>query len=1111
MSTEVITTSNPNLSTASYSDLYEAYQTFSMVCQGTAPEFDRDAGTSDLESVGLYQTVDAICEGLIEGLCDKHGNTIYFHENRSNNEGVFQGIYLNDVPIKNTESLTINFPRVFAEVQLGSEVQKPLTHFDEMPLLSFTNSVQTLNVGARLAGVNNDEYNFTKNIVFKIPVADGSSSDSVTANQGEYTNLTANQGRRLNANRLNCVVDARDESSVGKLQSAEKAQVAPFTHVITNKAVTAVNVDMGVNGLAYEGEYANAVNFVIKTGYVGDNFLISEGGSLRYLYCAIAGRCSTPYFRTYFVTLPPPLPEKDRFIKIFRTDSELLPKDFLQRKDLVVDKIGEIVEVPLSYPNTMIAGMVFDARTFQSPPKRSFDCKMLKVNVPDNYNTEAKTYDGNWTGQFSTVKKWTNNPAWILYDLMKKTRYGVGKFGMKQFLIDKWNLYKVSKYCDELVPTGYSGKFPLSDFTITNSTTVTIDDSSTNLGEEVFRDRFPNGAIVSLFDTVDSSDNLLDKAYRRLIIDGSYANNTYTFTMVKIFSVEQVFSKYPSLRTLFNSLVNYQDEDTTTDQGADVDQGKVNHNFNSPAFFLINILINYQANTYTEAQDFIAEYVTSGGQPLDPEVAGGKLGVDFQGQLPLLEPRFACNVYLDREQNALNTINDLTSVFRGMIYWSSGSIFVANDEKKDAVMLFNNSNVVDGSFVYSGSADSARHTVVTVRYNDETDSYKPKVEYAENSAGLREYGYKQKDIVAIGVTSRGQAHRLAKWMLSTNQTETDTVQFSTGQEGSYLRPGDVIKIQDKLKSVKRYGGRIVAVDYAARKVTLDEGIQEDIVGQKITFIVPRQNKTVKQLNEDARLKINVQDETGLTDDEIDSRREPQIKEFTVSAVSETNVVTISETSDQDFNLIKSGYLWSAQNLSTDYEIKEVEYRVLSVTEKSSNEYMVTGLMYNRTKFDNIDRSKSIENTQQSVSQIVNVPSLPEPLVETNNSIEVSFRAFNPETDVPPYFDGKFPLRNQRPLQKSYRQQYVNINFEALAADNSVNASNTGGYILQVTKSNGDILRVTLDGWDNQNANIFLGELISGSSAPTEGTNTIDVKIFRYDPDKRLEGTIGLTN
>ena len=173
--------------------------------------------------------------------------------------------------------------------------------------------------------------------------------------------------------------------------------------------------------------------------------------------------------------------------------------------------------------------------------------------------------------------------------------------------------------------------------------------------------------------------------------------------------------------------------------------------------------------------------------------------------------------------------------------------------------------------------------------------------------------------------------------------------------------------------------------------------------------------------------------------------------------------------------------------------------------------MVTGLMYNRTKFDNIDRSKSIENTQQSVSQIVNVPSLPEPLVETNNSIEVSFRAFDPETDVPPYFDGKFPLRNQRPLQKSYRQQYVNINFQALAADNNVNASNTGGYILQVAKSNGDVLRVTLDGWDNQNANIFLGELISGSSAPTEGTNTIDVKIFRYDPDKRLEGTIGLTN
>jgi len=1098
---DLVTTSNPNLSTASYSDSYEDLQSFSYVCAGTDQGVLGKFDGVVLESVGLYQSVDLVCEGLTEGLCDKYGNTVYFHQKTSNNEDVFQGIYLNDVPVKNTDSLTINFPRVFAEVQLGSEIQKPLVNFDNAPYLSFTNSVQAINTQAKLVGLTKNEFeNSTKSL--KVTLTNTELATSSTENVEAKKHLTTNVN--------NFLYDIRGEE-ISKIRSAESAQVAPFTHTITNKSVTALNIEMSTNGLSYKGSYPNAVNFVIKTGYVGDNFLISQGGSIRYLYCGIAGICSGPYFRSYFINLPPPLIEKDRFVKIFRTDAELDADNVFQRKDLMVSSIGEIVEVPLSYPSSMIVGMVFDARTFSSPPKRSFDCKMLKINVPINYNPDAKTYDGNWTGEFSTVKKWTNNPAWILYDLMTNTRYGVGKFGMKHFFIDKWNLYKIGKYCDELVPTGYSGKFPLSDFTITSlDTEVVIDDSSTNLGEEALRDRFPDGTIASLFDTVDSGGTLVDKAYRRLIIGGKYENNSYKFKLVALFSIEQIFSKYPELRTSFNAQINFQNQDVSTDKGVNQDQSQINHNFNSPAYYLLSILIN-PAPKEGAKKLFYDEYVTSGGQPLDAEVVGGKVGVDFQGQLPLLEPRFACNVYLDREQNALNAINDLSAIFRGMVYWSSGNIFIANDEKRDAVMLFTNSNVVDGVFVYSGSADSARHTVVTVRYNDETDSYKPKVEYVENSAGLREYGYKQKDIVAIGVTSRGQAHRLAKWMLSTNQTETDTVQFSTGQEGSYLRPGDVIKIQDKLKSVKRYGGRIVAVDYAARKVTLDQGIQEDIVGQKITFITPRENKTAKKLNEEARLKINVQDETGLTDEEINSRREPQIKEFTVSAVSETNVVTVSETSDQDFNLIKSGYLWSAQNLSADYEIKEVEYRVLTITEKSSNEYMVTGLMYNRTKFDNIDRSKSIENTQQSVSQIVNVPSLPEPLVETNNSIEVSFRAFDPETDVPPYFDGKFPLRNQRPLQKSYRQQYVNINFQALAADNNVNASNTGGYILQVAKSNGDVLRVTLDGWDNQNANIFLGELISGSSAPTEGTNTIDVKIFRYDPDKRLEGTIGLTN
>ena len=172
-------------------------------------------------------------------------------------------------------------------------------------------------------------------------------------------------------------------------------------------------------------------------------------------------------------------------------------------------------------------------------------------------------------------------------------------------------------------------------------------------------------------------------------------------------------------------------------------------------------------------------------------------------------------------------------------------------------MLFSNANVQDGTFNYSGSASTSRNTSVIVRYNDAQDQFKPKAEYAEDPVAIREFGYLEKEVIALGCTSKAQAHRIAKWMLYTNQTETDVCQFVVGAEGSYLRPGDVIKVQDKLKTSKRYGGRISDIDYAERTVTLDEGIQENIVGQTIAMICPQPSTTVRELNKAAEKKLEV--------------------------------------------------------------------------------------------------------------------------------------------------------------------------------------------------------------------------------------------------------------
>jgi predicted phage tail protein len=343
-------------------------------------------------------------------------------------------------------------------------------------------------------------------------------------------------------------------------------------------------------------------------------------------------------------------------------------------------------------------------------------------------------------------------------------------------------------------------------------------------------------------------------------------------------------------------------------------------------------------------------------------------------------------------------------------------------------------------------------------------------------------------------------------MLYTNQTEIDTIQFITGQEGSYLRPADVIKIQDKLKSAKRYGGRIKDIDYAAKTITLDKGIEQNVDGQKITCVVPRANTTVRALNKAAEDKVvnnrllvgsssTEVGREGMTTAEVNKRRQTQIREFTIASLSEDRVVTISETEDQSFNLIKKGSIWSVQNTSASYEIEEIEYRVLSVLENSSNEYQVSGMMYNRTKFGAVDQSKSIQNTQQSKTQMIEVGGLPTALSDSDPSgITQNFVVIE-EGTVLPVFNARFPLST---ITANSKNEYIKVEFASLIGVNSITAQNTGGYIINLFRGTGNKVTFALDGYDNTTFYVLLGSGIDRSH--------VCFQIYRYDTSFKLEST-----
>lgn len=125
---------------------------------------------------------------------------------------------------------------------------------------------------------------------------------------------------------------------------------------------------------------------------------------------------------------------------------------------MYVKAVTEVIDAKLRYPNTALVSLQYDAETFGgSVAKLAVDLKGVKIKVPTNYNPETREYVGMWDGTFK--RAYSNNPAWIYYDLCTSKRYGIGE-RITESMLDKWSLYRLAQYCDELVPDGLGGQEP---------------------------------------------------------------------------------------------------------------------------------------------------------------------------------------------------------------------------------------------------------------------------------------------------------------------------------------------------------------------------------------------------------------------------------------------------------------------------------------------------------------------------------------------------------------------------------------------------------------------------------------------------------------------------
>lgn len=469
----------------------------------------------------------------------------------------------------------------------------------------------------------------------------------------------------------------------------------------------------------------------------------------------MSGKASSGYARS--IDIPLPVSEssyndwKIRVRRVSQNTNTLKTQD-----DLFVESAHVIFGNKYSYPGTAVGALEFDAEIFGNVPQRSYELKLLKIKVPSNYNPETRTYSGIWDGTFSTEKKWTDNPAWIFYDILTNEKYGIGQY-IREDWVDKWTLYEIAQYCDELV-------------------------------------------------------------------DG--------------------------------------------------------------------------------------------------------------------EPRFTCNVLFTQKEDAYKVIQNLASVFRGMVYWGAGRIFTVQDKDKDPFYLFSNANVIDGEFQYSSTSYATRKTVALVKWVDPDDFYRESIEYIEDPDGIVKYGYIETEVTAFACTSRSQARRLGEWILKTEQLLTESVVFRTSIEGYSVRPGDLIQIADNFKLNTSVGGRIAQV-YHNSGIRIDRNI--NLIQSKNYYLSIVSPKEI----------LDIVSITGSN--EVSGLRKSQVEKRQVFVPYDTGTDVLFTTSGfSETPLRESVWILESVDINPSLSTGLPIYKILAASEVEPSIVEILAIDHSKTKFTYVD-------------------------------------------------------------------------------------------------------------------------------------------------------------
>jgi hypothetical protein len=911
-----------------------------------------------LESASFFYVQDLLCEGPIHGLVDKDGNDLRVRNKFFVKDDWAKGLYLNNVSVKNHITDSYNYNRVDFSLKSGTEMQgseiedsdtnsnltilqTPFKITTANPSISYEINkplfgIRDFNAGARTSSfIKGDKQSGHSSCVILADDTDGETSVGIDPGL-----LATN----LEARKTSIVKDMRALFSSGNFE-----QNFGVYHEVINNPVSFLVLTLKISQLFIVGKKgdtgSHVARFGIELGY-------ARKGPVAYVVHSVRGISSgSGYLFDMFFDISKFDFSLVPYIKVF-SFNELTPTgDFKTNLSVGVQAVTEIIDAELRYPNSAYSTCRFDARSFSSVPSRTFDVKMLKIKVPENYDAEAKTYSGNWTGQFDPVLRWTDNPAWILYDIITNSKYAGGKFNIPESLVDKWNLYRIAKYCDEMVPTGNVPRSSTAIKSLTSRSVILENPwSQIKVGDEI---HITNCSFV---DAIDGQ--VYYRSFKKIVVDSVlHSDNTHEFIVCNDFGILKLLSLFGddkssgSVRSLTEGAVDNGQALTSSQIEAKnmkgVKRALIDQLSDKKLRSRLNDYLRASKDQIPFSADEVAEYTTLSGKCAP--FSGKK-----DGELEFVEPRFTGNFYIQNETEIVNLVNNIASVFRGFSFWSNSLIDFNNDQALYPTYFFNNANVKNGIFQYAGSSIDTRFTTVKITFSDKNSNFRDRTIYVEDRINLRKYGYIEKELLGFGITTKSQAKRLGEWFLATNQFETELVSFTTGLEGQLVSPGDIISVSDSLKLTKRLGGRVVSKEGSV--ITLDSEVDIS-VNDTISFIIAVGKKDSESLN----------GLTSVSDRDIDSLKPSFIFTFTVTSVTKVDFRTqieithIVNGTEAKMGSITGGTLWIYETNSADTETDYTkEYKIMGIKEASDNEYEITAAEYFKGKYDYVENDANID-------------------------------------------------------------------------------------------------------------------------------------------------------